>query len=480
MSQLKRLLGETAIYGASSIFGRAINFLLVPLYTDVFAPGEYGVVTEFYAYVAFLMVVYLYGMETTFFRFATKTNSSTKYFNLSIGVVLISSLIISGSLMAASNPLAAWLEYPESGKYIIWIAAILALDSLVAIPFAKLRLERKAKTFALLKVLNILMNIGLNLFFLVAAPAWNISVPDLGVGYVFLSNLAASFFTFFLFLPTLSTFRPHFDKHALREMLKYASPLVIIGLAGVTNEMLSRAMLKHWLPEGFYPGFTNIAILGIFGACYKLSMLMNLTVQSFRYAYEPFFFSKSADANSPELFAKVMNAFIIFGCIGFIIISTLLPELAPLVLRRPEYMKALHVVPMLLFGGLLLGIFYNLSVWYKLADKTKYGAVISISGAVLTIILNLVLIPILGYEGSALATVMVYLSMVVISYFWGQKHYFVPYRAGKGIIYLSISAITVWFIYAYPMGVLTKYFAVTGALVFFVILAYFLEKKRNT
>ena len=241
-------------------------------------------------------------METTFFRFATKYEDQAKFYNLSVTNALIISLLLSGTIILSSNLLGSLLPYTDASRYIIWLALILAFDTLVAVPFARLRLERKAKLFAVFKILNILVNIGLNLFFLVFCPFWLKEHPDssriiqfiydpsFGVGYVFLSNLIASGFTLVLFLPYWVRYRIQFDLEKWKEMFRYATPLVIIGLAGVTNEMLSRVLLRHWLPEGFYTGYTNIAVLGIFGACYKLSMLMNLSVQSFRYAYEPFFF----------------------------------------------------------------------------------------------------------------------------------------------------------------------------------------------
>ncbi len=426
------------------------------------------------------MVIYLFGIETTFFRFATKYEDGKKFYDLSITNAIGTTILISGVLILLATPIASFLEYEDAEKYVIWLALILGLDTLVAVPFAKLRLERRAKKFAIFKISNILINIGLNLFFLLLSPSLGLGLPDLGVGYVFLSNLVASAFTMLLFLPDWAKYRPTFDAIKWKEMMTYATPLVIIGLAGVTNEMLSRALLKHWLPEGFYPGFSNVAVLGIFGACYKLSMLMNLSVQSFRYAYEPFFFSKSTDKDSPELFAKVMNAFIIYGCVAFMGLSIILPEVAPLILRRTDYLEALHVVPMLLFGGLLLGVFYNLSVWYKLTDKTKSGAVITVIGAVVTIVLNWLLIPRLGYEGSAVTTLLVYLLMVIISFVWGQKHYYVPYRVVKGIGYMMYSSLFVWLIYYFSMPLITKYAVSCGALVFFVILALILEKPRKT
>ncbi|MCP4459848.1 MAG: oligosaccharide flippase family protein [Cytophagales bacterium] len=492
MSQLKKLFGDTVIYGASSIFGRAINFLLVPLYTAVFAPEDYGVVTELYAYVAFLMVFYLYGVETTFFRFATKYDDQTKYYNISVTNALIISILLSSAIISSSDWLGDTLPYTNASKYIVWLALILALDTLVAVPFARLRLESKAKRFALFKISNILVNITLNLFFLLFCPYWVKENPDssefiqliynpsFGVGYVFVSNLAASASTALFFLPYWVKFRIQFDREKWKEMFHYATPLVIIGLAGVTNEMLSRLLLRHWLPEGYYSGFSNIAVLGIFGACYKLSMLMNLSVQSFRYAYEPFFFSRSKDRNSPELFAKVMNAFIIYGCLAFILISLILPEVAPIILRQSDYLTALHIVPILLFSGLLLGIFYNLSVWYKLTDKTIYGAYITIIGAVLTIVFNWILIPVLGYEGSALTALLAYLVMVVVSYVWGQRNFHVPYQLTKGLFYLLYSSVLVGIICYLQLESTAKYIFGLSALGFFIILVLAIERPRKS
>jgi len=489
LSQIKKLFGETAIYGASSIFGRAVNFLLVPLYTSVFAPGEYGIVTELYAYVAFLMVFYLYGVETTFFRFATKHENTTRFFRLATTQSLLIAAVISSTLILAAQPIATTLGYPDAHEYIIWLALILGLDAVVAVPFARLRLKSKAKKFALFKITNILINVGLNLFFLVFCPWWLQLHPDhflasvydsqIGVGYVFLSNLFASVFTLLLFLPDWLRFKPLLDVQQWKQMLAYATPLVIMGLAGVTNEMLSRAMLKHYLPEGFYAGLSNLAVLGIFGACYKLSMLMNLSVQAFRYAYEPFYFSKSKQKDSPELFAKVMTAFIIYGCLAFMGISIVLPEVAPMVLRRESYLQALHIVPVLLFAGLFLGIFYNLSVWYKITDKTRYGAIITVIGSIATIVLNLLLIQILGYEGSVLATLGAYMTLALTSYFWGQKVYPIPYKPFKALMYLIFAALLVLSLYIFDISMEYRYtFGILGMGIF-IILVFISERRKK-
>jgi O-antigen/teichoic acid export membrane protein len=489
LSNIKKLFGQAAIYGASSIFGRAINFLLVPLYTAVFEPEAYGIVTELYAYVAFLMIVYLFGLETAFFRFSSKYENKKSIYRISVTLTFVLSILFSGFLLFFSDSLAATLEYPGQGVYIRWLAYILALDTLVSIPFAQLRQEGRAIKFASFKILNILLNVGFNLFFLIGCPwllteypdiqlQW-IYTPEIGVGYVFLSNLLASVATFLFFTKSWIRFRFGWNYELIKSILAYAAPLVIIGFAGVINEMLSRAILKYRLPEGYYPGLTNLAVLGIFGACYKLSMLMNLAVQAFRYAYEPFFFSKSSDKDSPETFASVMDAFILFGCLAVMGLSLVLPEVAPLVLRRTDYLSALHIVPALLLGGLFLGIYYNLSVWYKLTDRTHYGAIVSVTGAVVTILLNWFLIPVLGYEGSALATVLTYLSMVLMSFLWGRKFYPVPYKIGKAVWYLFYSLSFLIALHFVGFTGLLKYVVFVPALVIFLIVPRLFKDKNS-
>ncbi|MEP1096298.1 MAG: polysaccharide biosynthesis C-terminal domain-containing protein [Cyclobacteriaceae bacterium] len=448
MSLLKKLASQTAVYGLSSVLGRTLNYLLVPLYTSVFAPGEYGIVTELYAYVAFLNILYIYGLETAYFRFVSKPGTQNA-FNISFTSILITSIVFSGIIYVVSDEIASVLQYPEKGDFIRWMALILGIDAIVTIPFARLRQEGKATSFAFFKLSNISLNIGLNLFFLVFCP-WILSDnpdhflsavynPNLGVGYVLLSNLIANAVYILFFIPTWIKVRLTFDSAEWRKMMRYAWPILIIGFAGVTNEMLSRAILKYRLPEGFYAALSNIEILGIFGACYKLSIFMTLAVQAFRYAFEPFFFAKATDKNSPELFSKIMTWFVIFTSFSWLVITAFLPWIGPVFLRQDSYLQALSAVPWLLGGGLFLGIFYNLSLWYKLTDKTKYGAVISVIGAAITLILNWILIPRFGYMGSAYATFASYSSMVIVSYVWGKTHYPVPYNLGKISTYLGLA-----------------------------------------
>ncbi|REE05991.1 oligosaccharide flippase family protein [Marinoscillum furvescens] len=489
MGQLKQLAGQTVIYGASSILGRLLNYLLVPLYTAVFAVAEYGVVTELYAIVAFLNVIYTYGFETAYFRFASKSETPSHYFNVAQTSLILTSVVLSALLALFSADIAEALEYPGRGHLVTWLAIIMAVDAVVVVPFAKLRLQSKAVKFAGLKLMNISANIGLNLFFLVFCPWWLSMFPDsivrwiyneqLGVGYVFLSNLLANA----LYLPFFGRafLQVRFALGAeWKRMLSYALPLMVMGLAGVTNEMFSRVLLKYWLPEGFYPAYTNQEILGIFGGCYKLSVFMTLAIQAFRYAFEPFFFSKSGDAQSPQLFARVMHGFVIFGAFSWMLISIFLPEVAPILLRKPSYLTALEIVPLLLGGGLFLGIYYNLSVWYKLTDKTKYGAWITVLGAVLTLLLNFILIPVLGYMGSAWTTLAVYFVMVVVSYYLGQRHYPIPYFTGKGLFYIALAGLSIMPFYFCALSGPSKYFTATALLLLFVGVVWWLDLRKGT
>lgn len=449
MSVFKKLASQTAIYGLSSVLGRMLNYLLVPLYTSVFLPAEYGIVTELYAYVAFLNILFIYGLETAYFRFSSQ-EKGYNYFNLAFTSILISSIIFSGVIWLFSDSIAQTLEYPDKAHFVQWLAAILAIDAIVAIPFARLRQNGKAYHFAVFKLSNIGVNIFLNIFFIILCPLIlkdypqsfirHIYNPELGVGYVFLSNLIANGLYLLFFFKDWVKIKFTFNTAEWKRMMKYAWPVLIIGFAGVTNEMLSRAILKYRLPEGFYEGFSNLEILGIFGACYKLSVFMTLAVQAFRYAFEPFFFAQAKEENSPQVFSRVMTMFVLFTSFSWLVLSVFMPYYAPVFLRQDSYLMALDAVPWLLGGGLFLGVFYNLSLWYKLTDKTLYGAYISLIGAFATFILNWSLIPVMGYMGSAIATLASYFIMVVVSYWWGMRHYPVPYQLGRTLSYVLFAA----------------------------------------
>ncbi|CAN5295036.1 oligosaccharide flippase family protein [soil metagenome] len=491
MSNIKKLAGETAVYGLSSIVGRLLNYLLVPIYTRVFVPEEYGIVTELYAYAAFFNVIYTYGMETAYFRFASRsTEEEIKIFNVSTTSLLISSIFFSFLLIVFSTPIVNALNYQGREYYIIWLALILAIDAIMAVPFAKLRLEKKALQFATAKLVNIGLNLGLNLFFIVFSRniyegnilqelkpyiLW-VYNPAFGVEYVFISNLIANAMLFFLLWKVIKRIRLEFDWNFLKPMLIYAYPLLFMGLAGTTNEMLSRAMLKYLLPEGFYGDQSNLAALGVFGACYKLSVFMTLAIQAFRYASEPFFFSKAQDKQSPQLFSKVMHWFVIVCCFIFLGVSINI-DIIGLLLGMPEYREGLYVVPILLLANLFLGIYFNLSIWFKLTDNTHYGTWISFGGAAITIIFNIILIPVLGYLGSALVTLLCYFSMSVASYILGNKFYPIPYGLKTSLAYITGTAIIVYLVLSVKID--SQFIATSFhffVLALYVILVVMLEK----
>jgi O-antigen/teichoic acid export membrane protein len=494
MGRLTSLVKETAIYGISSILGRMLNWLLVPLYTQYLVPADYGIVTELYAYAAFLLIIYTYGMETAFFRFSTKSGGQKlKILNLSQSSVLISSLAFSVILIVFATPITNYLEYPGKEKYIFWFSIILAIDAIVAIPFANLRLQQKAKKFAGIKLINIFLNIGFNLFFIlfctyIVNQSEETELKDLIsvvfkekdlVDYIFISNLIASSALLIIFFRDIIRIRVNFEKALISEMYKYAFPIMIMSLAGVTNEMLSRAVLKKWLPTDFYPEYSNQAALGIFGAAYKLSIFMTLSIQAFRYAAEPFFFSRARDKDSRELFGSVMNWFIIFGSLLLIVIVLNLDIIGYLFLRNEAYWGGLVVVPILLLANFFLGIYYNLSIWFKLTDKTYYGTLISIAGAIITIALNFLLIPLMGYLGSSIATLVCYLSMVIISYNLGKRHYPIPYKTGKYSFYILISAIIAYLGFNKPSDYsLTGKFIQFGLILIFIFIILMFERRQ--
>ncbi|RZJ58163.1 MAG: polysaccharide biosynthesis protein [Hymenobacter sp.] len=456
MSIAKKLASQTAIYGVSSIVGRVLSYLLVPIYTAHFEAAEYGVVTGLYAYVSFLNVVFTYGLETTFFRFANRTGEDRReLYNRTMSLLLLSSLGFTLLLILLARPLLALLDLPPGhDEYAVWVALILGLDAVAALPFARLRLENKARKFAAIRFANILLYVGLNLFFVVLCPAvaqsgpgsWLVSLkplvaavynPSLGVGYVFLSNLAASALTLLLLGRELLDFRFCWpDLSFLRPVLAYALPLMLMGLAGMVNETLDRILLPKWLPADFYSGLSRLGAVGVYGACYKLSIFMSLVVQAFRYAAEPFFFSQSTEKNSPATFALVLKWFTLCCAFIFIGISLNLNWIGPLFLRRPAYLTGLNVVPILLLANLFLGVYYNLSVWFKLTDKTYYGTYLGAAGAVLTIALNFVLIPVLGYTGCAWATLACYFMMAALCWWLGEQHFPVPYPVGRLLLWL--------------------------------------------
>jgi O-antigen/teichoic acid export membrane protein len=373
MSLLKKLAGETAIYGLSSIVGRLLNYLLTPLYTRIFLQSEYGIVNELYAYTGFLMVLYIFRMETAFFRFGTPEEDRKEAFSTSFWSVLGSAGLFSLLILVFANPITNWLEYaPEQSVFVTMFGLILAFDTLAEIPLARLRLEHKAKRFALVRLVGITLNIGFNLFFLLLCP-WllkegiatgfieKIYHREFGVGYIFLSNLIASTSVLLLLLPELRKVEWHFAPKLWKTMFLYAAPLILASMAGIVNEMLDRVLLKHLLPGD---AKENLAQVGVYSASYKLAMLMSLITQAFRYAAEPFFFANAKHQDAKNLYADVTKYFTIFGAATLLGVMLYLDVLKHLI--GPDFWGGLHVVPILLFANLFLGLYYNVSIWYKL------------------------------------------------------------------------------------------------------------------
>jgi O-antigen/teichoic acid export membrane protein len=473
MGKIQRLAGETVLYGLGSILPRFLSFLLVRLHTDVFSPEEYGIITKVYAYVAVVNIVFIFGMETAYFRFASKTGlEEKKIFNLAQTVVIALSSILSLSLILLANPISETLSVPGRSDLVIWLVLIMFIDALASIPFARLRLQKKATRFATGKLLNIGILVGLNLFFLKYSTTYK---PD--VSFVILANLAANSIYLFFFAPTLLSWRPTYDKAISPTMFSYAYPIMITGLAGMTNEMFSRITLEKWLPEGFYGDRSEQYALGIFGACYKLAALMNLAIQAFRYAAEPFFFSNASEKNSPQLFAQVNHYFVIVCCIILLGVSVNL-DILKYFLADPAYWEGLHIVPILLLSYLFVGIYYNFSTWFKLTDKTYFGTLITLAGVVITILANYILIPIAGYEGSAVAALLCYAGMTGMCYVLGQRFYPIPYGIAKAVIYIGFTMALVYGVNAVQFSNQFNATAFHMAVILAYLLAiYFLERK---
>ena len=464
MNPLKKLLGQTAIYGLSSVIGRLLNYLLVPLYTRYFLPAEYGVVTELYAYVAFLVIVLTYGLETAFFRFSKKDNDVKVVYSTVLISLIVSSIIFVILMFASSSSIANWMGYAGHTEYIEWFAIIIALDAISSISFAKLRAQNKAIRFASIRLANIFVNISLNIYFIV--------YQEFGIEYIFLANLIASIITLVMLLPEMINSSWSFDKSLWKKMMIYALPLLIAGLAGMTNETIDRILLKHLLPNSD----SAASELGLYGAFYKLSIIMTLFIQTFRFAAEPFFFAQEKEGNSRKIYADVMKYFTIIMTIIFLGVTIFYDVIKGFLGSEYHDDRGFLVVSILLLANLFLGIYYNLSIWYKLTEKTKYGAYLSIFGAIITLGLNLTLIPVVGFIGSAWATLACYFSMTIASYYLGKKHFPVPYNIKRIGVYLFGMLGIYFFIYFADSNMQTNSLVLIG----FIIFVFILEKRNKT
>lgn len=444
MGILKKLASQTAIYGLSSIFGRFLNYLLVPLYTYHFSAEEYGVVSEFYAYAGFFSVLLLCGFETGYFRFRDKENPQRDLaYSTALIFVVALNLLFLLSIGLLNSVLSSALHYPQHPEYLLFFTVILSLDAISAVPFARLRAEHNAFRFAGIKLIEILVTVSLSLFFIAycptlyqqqpQSPLLYFYQPTIGLGYVFIANMSASVVKFLLLSPQLRGIAWGFEREVFIRLWRYSAPMAIVGFAGIINEMLDRSLLKYLLP---YNEQTNMQLLGIYSACYKLSILMSLFIQAFRYAAEPFFFSYADKSDARQIYAAVLKYFVIF-CVAIFLIVTLYLDFFKYFVGT-EFRAGLNAVPILLLANLCLGVYVNLSIWYKLTDKTLIGAYISIAGALLTILLNVWWIPLFGYIGSAWATLVCYGTMALVSYGLGQYFYPVAYEIKKIALYILL------------------------------------------
>ncbi|PIF03068.1 MAG: hypothetical protein CR987_00795, partial [Draconibacterium sp.] len=424
------------------------NWAMVPLYTSVFQEpnypkSEYGIQTEIMAYVAVLMTLLTYGMETSFFRYSSdnKENKSV-IFATSQTSLLISSLFFVVIIWLFLPMLSGWFGIANRSYILVFLAITLAIDAYSSIPFVKLRLESRALRFASIKLLNILINVGANLFFFLFCPYWLSKYPDswlttiyhhdVGIGYVFISYFLAAFCTLLFLLPTLKGSRLALDKKILSKMLKYGLPIMLVGLASMLNINFDKIAMKMLLT-----GDDIMGQLGEYGAAFKLGVLMTLFTQAYRYAFEPFFFTNKTAENSKQLYADALKFFTIIGLLGFLGVVFYIDFIG--LLLGKSYREALPIVPYILLANLFLGIYYSLSLWYKLTDKTHYGAYLAFGGAAITLLLNILLVPRIGYIGSAYAFLASTFCMVLASYYLGQKHYPVPYAIKRILGYFALA-----------------------------------------
>ena len=448
MANLKTLFKDTALYGMSSIVGRFLNYLLVPLYTAKIAAssGGYGVITNVYAYTALLLVILTFGMETTFFRFVNKegANSMRTYSTVLIMVGSVALLFVA-LVLAFINPVSSFMGYSAHEEYVAVMAACVAIDAFQCIPFAYLRYKHRPWKFVALKMLFIVLNITLNIVYFVVLPAMysnpsthgfaaSVYDPNVGVGYVFRLNLFCTAIITFFFWKELTGFRWVFDKILFRKMLSYSWPILLLGITGILNQTADKILFPI-----VSPGAEGHVQLGIYGAAAKIAMIMAMITQAFRYAYEPFVFGSAKEKGSRDTYAKAMKYFIIFTLLAYLVVVGYLDVLKYIIGR--DYWEGLKVVPVVMAAEIMMGVYFNLSFWYKLIDKTIYGAWFSGVGCVVLVLINVLLIPKYGYMACAWAGVAGYGTAMLLSYFVGQKKYPINYPLKSITVYICIAAL---------------------------------------
>lgn len=476
MTGYKNLFKQTFIYGLATVLPRALSIILVPLYVTSLAKNKYGIYASLFAFIIFGNVILSYGMETAYFRFLhRKGEEPSKVESTSLTSLTVTSVLFLLLTLPNIDFIATLLDYnPEYIKYTIWI---LALDALVVIPFSWFRAREKPMRYAALRIINVLINLGLNLFFFLLLPKlvvagnfWDsIYNPDNLVSYVFISNVVASALTLALVSPLYIKIGFSLDVAVWKRMLRYAMPILLAGIAFSINEALDKILLKYLLP----PDIAD-AEVGVYAACYKLGVFMTLFATAFRLGVEPFFFKQAGKKDAPEVYATITKYFTLLGSVIFLGVMVYVDIFKRILISDESYWVAMDIVPIILLANLFLGMYHNLSVWYKITDKTKVGAYISIIGALLTIVCNYLLIPYLSYFGSALATLIAYGAMMLLSYLFGQKYYPIPYPVKQISVYLIVStAFSYLAFYIFEGSLILG----TLLLALYVGLLFFMEKK---
>lgn len=445
MSGIKNLAGQTLWYGVSTIFSRFLNYLMLPYLTLKLETSQFGEYSLVYSVIPFFTVFFTYGMETSYFRFVQKEENKKILFNTASVSLITSTLLLTVLMILCRDTIANIISVKEHPEYITWAALIIAFDTLALVPLAKLRQDGRPRKFAAVRMGSIIVNIGVTYFLISVCPKLIAANPNsivqlfysknYGVGYIIIANVTASFFTLLLLWKEFTAFRWVFDKVLWKEMIVYSLPLIIVNFGGVINETFDRIMLGWWSP-----GLTEkarLADVGIYNACYKLSILITLFIQAFKMGAEPFFFKQASGENPQKVYARVMKFFVITICTMFLMVS-MFTDVWKYFIGNKAMWVGLKVVPVLLLANMFLGIYYNLSIWYKLTNKTIIGAYITLTGAIITLVINYTFIPRFGYMACAWATFICYGSMMVLSFILGQKHYYVPYAWKKLLAYMII------------------------------------------
>lgn len=442
MNPLKKLASQTVIYGLSSIVPRFLNYFLVPLHTHIFPdPAIYGIVGDLYGLVVIFNIILTYGMETAYFWFSKNEKEVNRVYSTSLISIVITSVTFILAMVYFAQSIANYLEYPKHPEYIWWIGIILGVDAICAIPFVKLRKENKAMRFATFKLINVLINIFFTIVFLVVFPWVDMHLvslpsyiysPRIGIGYIFIANIIASLSTLAMLYKDLAI-KFTFDFALWKRMLKYALPLLLAGFAGSINDAIDRQFIKYALPQSAHP----MHQLGVYFAVVKIAVILIVFVQTFRFAAEPFFFNYEKEKDSKQVFADIMKYFAVFCFVIFIATQGNMSIIKYMV--KSTYWSGLGIVPIILLANVFVGIYLNLSIWYKLSGKTMYGAYIIVFGAAITILINYLFVPKFGYVASAYARLACYVSMTVVCYFLGQKNYRIPYNLKEISYYFFLS-----------------------------------------